>query len=128
MNAYTFALPESFDVNGNWEGPAFSGDYDEPLTFTVKNGAIVTISCWTSGVVALSPPATITHGEFSFRDEDGMAISGTILAPNESEGFVNVGPCVDRGWHATKDSSAGMRGPAKGTTTRGSFGRRRGGR
>ena len=27
----TLAFPESFDVNGNWEGRAFSGDYDEPL-------------------------------------------------------------------------------------------------
>jgi hypothetical protein len=33
-NAYTFAPPEYFDVNGNWKGPAFSGDYDEPFTFT----------------------------------------------------------------------------------------------
>jgi hypothetical protein len=100
----TLAFPESFDVNGNWEGRAFSGDYDEPLTFTVVNGAVVSISCWTSGVVALAPPAPITHGEFLFRDEDGVAISGSILAPNEAAGFVNVGPCVDRGWHATRDS------------------------
>jgi hypothetical protein len=103
MKAYTFAPPESFDVNGNWKGPAFSGDYDEPFTFTVVNGAVVSISCSTSGVMALSPPAPITHGEFSFRDEDGVAISGTILAPNEAQGSVNVGPCVDRGWHATRD-------------------------
>lgn len=114
INAYTFALPESFDVNGNWEGPAFSGDYDEPLTFTVVNGAVVSISCWTPSVVALSPPAPITHGEFSFRDEDGVAISGTILAPNEAEGFVNVGPCVDRGWHATRDSRARDTGTSQG--------------
>ena len=103
LKAYAFAPPESFDVNGNWEGPAFSGDYDEPFTFTVVDGAVVSISCWTSGVVALSPPAPITHGVFSFRDEDGVAIYGTILAPNEAEGWVNVRPCVDRGWHATRD-------------------------
>jgi hypothetical protein len=103
MQAYTFAPPESFDVNGNWEGPAFSGDYDEPFTFTVVNGAVVSISCWTSGVVTLSPPAPIIHGEFSFRDEDGVAISGTILAPNEAHGSVNVGPCANRGWHATRE-------------------------
>ena len=103
VGAYTFAAPESFDVNGNWRGASFAGDYDEPFTFTVVNGAVVSISCWTSGVVALSPPAPITHGEFSFRDEDGVAIYGTILAPNEAEGWVNVRPCVDRGWHATRE-------------------------
>jgi hypothetical protein len=86
-NAYTFASPEYFDVNGNWKGPAFSGDYDEPFTFTVVNGAVVSISARTSGVVALSSPVPITHGEFSFRYEDGVAVSGRILAPNEVQGL-----------------------------------------
>ena len=74
MKAYTFAPPESFDANGNWQGRASSGETDdEPFTFTVLNGAVVSISCWTAGVVALSPPAPITHGAFSFSDEDGVA-------------------------------------------------------
>jgi len=98
--AFTFALPDSFDVNGIWEGAAFSGDYDEPFTFTVVNGAVVSISCWTSGAVALSPPAPIIHGAFSFSNEEGVAVTGAILAPNEAGGSVTVGPCVDRDWHA----------------------------
>lgn len=101
--AFTFAPPESFDVDGIWKGPAFIGDYDEPFTFTVVNGAVVSFSCWTSDVVAISPPAPITQGVFSFRKEDGVAISGTILAPNEAQGSVDVGPCVNRGWHATRE-------------------------
>ena len=105
MKAYTFAPPESFNVNGDWKGPAFSGDYDEPLTFTVVNGAVVSVSCGTSGVVALKLPTPIAHGEFSFRDEAGVAMSGTILAPHEAQGSVNVGPCANRGWHATRDQS-----------------------
>ena len=66
--AYTFAAPESFDVNGNWRGISFVGDYDEPFAFTVENGAVVSITCSTSGLMRLSPPAPITHGEFLFTE------------------------------------------------------------
>ena len=110
IGAYTFAAPESFDVNGNWRGVSFVGDYDEPFTFTVENGAVVSITCSTSGLVRLSPPAPIIHGEFLFRGSDGVAVSGRILAPNEAEGAVNVDPvadvrrpCVEAEWHATKE-------------------------
>ena len=110
IGAYTFAAPESFDVNGDWRGVSFAGDYDEPFTFTVENGAVVNIRCSTSGLVRLSPPVPILHGEFLFRGSDGVAVSGRILAPNEAEGAVNVDPvaharrpCVEAEWHATKD-------------------------
>jgi hypothetical protein len=109
IGAYTFAVPESFDVNGHWQGASFAGDDDEPFTFTVENSAVVDITCSTSGLVRLSTPAPIIHGEFSFRGEDGVAISGRILAPNEAKGVVNVGPvgnvrtCVGAEWHANKE-------------------------
>jgi hypothetical protein len=109
IGAYTFAAPESFDVNGNWRGVSFAGDYGEPFEFTAVNGAVVSITCSTLGLVTLSPPAPIIHGEFLFRAEDGVAISGRILAPNEAKGVVNVGPvanvspCVGGEWHATKE-------------------------
>lgn len=102
IGAYTFAAPESFDVNGNWRGVSFAGDYDEPFTFTVVNGAVVDFTCSTSGLVRLSTPAPIIHGAFSFRREDGVAISGRILAPNQAKGVVN-GPCLGAEWHARKE-------------------------
>ncbi len=102
------SLPLSpFDVNGGWRGVSFSGDYDEPFEFTVVNGAVVSMTCSTSGLVTLSPPAPITHGEFLFRGEDGVAISGRILAPTEAKGLVSVGGsvslCAGAEWHATKE-------------------------
>ena len=108
IDAYTFAAPESFEVDGNWLGGSFAGDFDEPFTFTVVNGAVVSITCATSGLVWLSPPAPIIRGEFSFGGEDGIAVSGRILAPKEAKGHVNVGagnvrPCVGAEWHAIKD-------------------------
>jgi hypothetical protein len=103
-----FAAPESFDVNGDWGGVSFAGDYDEPFEFTVVNDAVVSMTCATSGLVRLSPPAPITHGEFLFRGEDGVAVSGRILAPTEANGVVNIGrvdnvrACVGSRWHANK--------------------------
>ena len=94
IGAYTFVAPESFEVNGSWRGVSFVGDYDEPFTFTVENGAVVSITCSTSGLMRLSPPAPIIHGEFLFIGEDGVAVSGRIVAPNEAKGDVTVDSVV----------------------------------
>ena len=110
IGAHTFVAPESFDVNGNWRGVSFVGDYDEPFTFTVENGAVVSITCSTSGLMRLSPPAPIIHGEFSFAGEGVYGVSGRIVAPNEAKGDVTIDPvyqvrrpCVEAEWHATRE-------------------------
>ena len=84
--AHTFAAPDSFEVNGSWQGVSFAGDYDEPFTFTVENGSVVSITCSTSGLMRLSPPAPIIHGEFLFIGEDGVAVSGRNSGAERSEG------------------------------------------
>jgi hypothetical protein len=72
----------------------------------------VDITCSTSGLVTLSPPAPIIRGEFSFAGEDGVTVSGRIVAPNEAMGVVNVRlvgnirPCVGAAWHATRETVA----------------------
>ena len=108
IGAHTFVAPGSFDVNGSWRGISFDGDYDEPFTFTVENGAVVSITCSTSGLVRLSPPAAIIGGEFLFTGE--FDVSGRIVAPNEAKGIVTVdpvyemrGPCVEAEWHAIRE-------------------------
>ena len=107
--AYTFAAPDSFDFNGVWRGVTFVGDYDYPFAFTVVNGAVVSMTCATSGTLALSPPAPVIHGEFSFAKENIVTVYGRIVAPKEAIGVVDigtvgsVGPCVRADWHATKE-------------------------
>ena len=96
--AYTFAAPDSFDVDGEWSGGAITGH--EPFTLQVVNRSVVSISCWTSGTVMLSPPAPITDGEFSYSGHDGVVISGTIVSPLEAKGAVTAGPCVKSDWYA----------------------------
>ncbi len=112
IGAYTSVAPESFDVNGNWRGASFAGDYDEPFTFTVVNGAVVSITCSTLGLMRLSPPAPIIRGEFLSGGEDGVGVAGRIVAPNEAKGTVNIDSvaqvprlCVEADWHANKESS-----------------------
>ena len=110
IGAYTFAGPESFAVNGHWRGLSFAGDYYEPFTLTVENGAVVSITCASSGLIPLSPPAPIIRGEFLFSPGGGVEVSGRILAPNEAKGGVNVDPfahvrrpCVDAEWRANRE-------------------------
>jgi hypothetical protein len=105
--AYTFAVPDSFQVNGDWRGVSYAGEDDVPFTFRVENGAVISVTCST-GSVELSPPAPIIKGGFSF-EGDGVAPSGRILAPNEAMGVVtfgatdaNIRPCVRAEWHVTK--------------------------
>ena len=109
IGAYTFADPESFDANGNWRGVSFAGDDQESFTFTVVDGAVVSLACATSGLVTLSPPAPLIHGAFSFGTEGHISVAGRILAPNQAMGDVNVipggrvGPCVGAEWFANKE-------------------------
>ena len=107
IGAYTFALPGSFDVDGEWNGGAITGH--EPFAFTVVNRSVVSVSCWGSGTVMLSPPAPIRDGEFSFSGEDGVAISGTIVSPVEAKGLVTLGQCVNSDWYAFRELPAADR-------------------
>jgi hypothetical protein len=98
---YTYAIPESFEANGIWEGGADS-NYGTPLRFSVQNDALVSISCGVSGTVTLSPPPPISHGEFSFVGPDGATVSGRIVSPNWALGKINMSPCFAFPWSATR--------------------------
>ena len=94
-NACTFAAPETFAVDGDWEGVAGHENFE----LRIVGGAIVSLACWTSGAIAVSPPARITGGEFSF-SRIGISLSGRIVAPTEAIGFVTVDQCLGWDWYA----------------------------
>ena len=98
---FTYALPGSFEVNGNWEGGADS-NYGTPFRFTVQNDTLTSISCGVSGTLTLSPPPPINHGEFSFVGPDGASVSGRIVSPNWALGKINMSPCFAFPWSATR--------------------------
>ena len=98
---YTYAIPESFEANGTWEGGADS-NYETPIRFTVQNDTLTSISCGVSGTLTLSPPPPISHGEFSFVGPDGASVSGRIVSPDWALGKINMSPCLAFYWSATR--------------------------
>ena len=100
--AYMFAPPASFDVDGEWGG--FT-PLEEWLTFTVAAGAVVSLSCGDSGVIALSAPAPVRDGEFSHTDGSGVTITGRIVARGQSVGRVNIDRCTNTEWRAERRPS-----------------------
>jgi hypothetical protein len=97
--AYTYALPQSFDLNGEWAGWA----YDEtPMRFIIQNDTLVSASCGTSEIFTFSPAPPVRSGEFSFTREDGLAISGRIVSAAAAAGTINMAPCTAAKWYAEK--------------------------
>jgi IPT/TIG domain-containing protein len=96
---FTYAAPESFDVNGNWEGGADS-NYETLLRFTIADNAVTRVSCGPSAVT-FSPPLRITHGAFTLAgDHDDM--SGRILSPSHAQGTISIPSCISYPWFAAK--------------------------
>ena len=77
---YTYALPQSFDFNGTWDGAALAHPEggadvvplhsDMPLRFTVLNNRLTGFTCDTV-TVTFSPPLSVVDGEFSFTGAEG---------------------------------------------------------
>lgn len=98
---YTFAEPESFDMNGEWIAHADArNDYSIDMRFTIKDNALVTLSCG----VAVSMPTTVPapNGRFSFAGPDGLALSGMLVSTISSSGHVSAPGCGDGTWWADK--------------------------
>lgn len=102
---YTYASPLSFDFNGNWEGTA-GPELDTVMRFTVQNNALASVSCGTSGTLTFSPPPSVSNGEFSFFGNDGVGVSGRIVAASDAVGTINIAPCTATVWRATRSQGA----------------------
>jgi len=87
---YTFALPQSFDFNGDSEGGADVGGFNHgeeiSIRFTIRNNTLTSVSCGTSEALIVTPPAPINNGQFSFSPSETVSMSGRILsAPRRRE-------------------------------------------
>ena len=110
VSAYAYAPPDSFDLNGSWQGSAdpFS-DYTLPLSVTIQNNELVSFSCGSSQTITPSPRPQVGNGEFLFVGAGRVSIGGRILSTLQLEGTVNVGSCVTTTWFAAKNSPAAVR-------------------
>jgi hypothetical protein len=108
--SFTFAPRESFDFNGDWV--AHAGEhYETDMRFTIRNDALVSVSCGTSVVSTLSPPSSVAEGAFSYRGDDGVAVSGTLVSPGKAVGTINVAQvrdCTAARWWADKGGEVGF--------------------
>jgi hypothetical protein len=101
VGGYTFAPPESFDANGDWIAYADArNDYTIDMRFTIRNNALVGLSCGTP--VTMPTTVTAQNGRFSFTGASGLALSGTLVSTSTSYGQVDAPGCGDGKWWAEK--------------------------
>jgi hypothetical protein len=101
---YTFTAPDSFDANGDWIAHADgSNHYLTDMRFTIRNGALITLSCGSEAASVTAPIAlAIQNGGFSFSGPDGLSMSGRLNSMTTSEGRVTAPGCGDGLWWADK--------------------------
>lgn len=102
---FTYASPLSFDFNGDWAGVA-GPELDTVMRFTVENNVLTRVSCGPSGTFSFSPAPAVGNGEFSFFGGDGVGASGRIVAGSDAIGSINIPPCTNTVWRATKSQRA----------------------
>jgi len=113
---FTYALPATFDLNGDWQGWArldgnVPSDVGARLVLTIRDNIGVSVSCRvcqpgencalvSAPSLALDPPSVVANGEFSFVGSGGVSVSGKILSPIYATGSINTPSCGSRYWWA----------------------------
>jgi hypothetical protein len=100
---YTYAPPESFDFNGEWDG-LIGPPYSTRIRFTVRDNLVVSISCGSTFNLTPAPPPSISAGEFSLVVSTGGVITGRIVSHLEAIGRIDVPSCGSSPWFALKKS------------------------
>jgi hypothetical protein len=101
---YAYQPPETFDFNGDWVahvGPDFALD----MRFTIRNNALVSLSCNMSPSLTPAAPLSVNNGEFAFQNDDGLTMSGRLVSPVGAAGTIdmpNVPECRAARWWADK--------------------------
>jgi hypothetical protein len=98
--AFSYALPGSFDFNGDWDA-VVSGD-EVVFRFTIRGNALASVTCGTSAPIALTPAPIVVNGGFSFSGADGASMSGRLVAPSQASGEINVPVCGAISWFASR--------------------------
>jgi hypothetical protein len=98
--ALTFAPPESFDFNGSWEGDADDGSHQGTvIRFTIQDNVMVSLACGAVANLLAVPYPTVTQGQISSM---GAGITGRITSDGEAQGSINIAPCINHVWTASK--------------------------
>ncbi|MEP6916492.1 MAG: IPT/TIG domain-containing protein [Acidobacteriota bacterium] len=103
-SAFTFASPETFDLNGDWLAHA-GPDYEIDMGFTIRNNALVSLSCGTS-VVTLPSPVGVGGGSFSLVLDGVGTVSARLVSPSTAAGTIDVEGCPRAAWWGEKSGAA----------------------
>lgn len=97
---YRYQDAQNFDFNGVWTG--FAWEVDLPITFTIQNNVLVSVSCGPVLNHTFSPPPVVSGGKFSVQSADG-SMEGALLSPTEATGSIDLPGCgAFWGWQARK--------------------------
>jgi hypothetical protein len=94
---YSYVVPQSLDFNGVWTGT----EGYAPIRFTIQNNLLTSVSCGATTSTP-SPPVPLHNGEFSYSNDDGVAVSGRIVSASFARGSVRMGPCAQQDWYAER--------------------------
>ncbi len=102
FGAYTFAAPETFDLNGNWFAYLGNGN-DDPFSFTVEGNSLVSLTCYEGTPVTLPLPLPISHGEVAASVNGIVIFSAFFVELDSAVGTINAGLCHSQNWSGWKD-------------------------
>ena len=98
---YSYVPAASFEFDGQWAGAA-GAELEMDLRFTVRDGALVSVSCGASGLVAFAPAPAVNQGEFSIVTSSGSGISARIVSAADAVGTINLASCSSTNWTAKR--------------------------
>jgi hypothetical protein len=98
---YTYAEPDSFDFNGQWEGGAGS-EGEIPMRFTIESDMLTTLRCGGSDVPIPAPGLHVRNGSFLGATERVSLVSGRILSGDTATGSIDTPACREASWYAIK--------------------------
>ena len=108
---FTYAGPESFDLNGVWFASSVDGS-DRGLAFTIEKNRLVSAYCYSvDGLrfpLSVTSPPLIVNGEFAIEGADVPVIFGRVVSAVEMVGTIDVAPCNRMLWRSypkTQDGS-----------------------
>jgi hypothetical protein len=100
VRALTYAAPESFDFNGEWEGEADNGFHEGTvIRFTIRNNVMVSLACGAGSNLLPIPAPLVVRGQIS---SVGNSVTGRTTSEGVAEGSIAIAPCGGHVWSASK--------------------------
>jgi hypothetical protein len=103
VGGFAFTEPQSFEIDGDWDGGAWNAGVSEHLLFRlqIRNDAVVSVACSTAAVVTLARPVPVAQGRFTYAGER-ITLTGRVLSPVYAEGTIDVAQCAKSEWAAVR--------------------------